>query len=583
MSFGFGFGFTKITAAIRAAFSPSSLFAANEPGVWFDPSDLSTLFQDAAGTTSVTAVEQPVGLMLDKSKGLVLGPELATNGTFDTDSGWTKTGSATISSGACQLGNGSAGAVYQAITFVPGKSYRVTITVAYTTGRCEIDTTTSGGTRVDYLSLPQTTGTTTFLFTAQGSAARLRISTRDSSVPVVSIDNISVRELPGNHAYQTTATSRPVLSARYNLLTKTEQFDDAVWAKINATTVGGDTDAPNGLQTSNAIIETSAAGNHYITYNINSTYGTTTEISCYAKTIPGSATNFLQIILPYNSLGGKTDASRIACFDLTEGTVAFSAIEMQASITDAGGGWWRCKVTKTPVQPTYVGKPIFALSKVSSTAFQSYTGDGTSGIYIWGASLVPANQAHLPYQRVNTATDYDTAGFPHYLRFDGVDDGMVTNTITPGIDKAQVFAGVRKLSDAVSVIADLGPGNTTGSLVTYVQNPTGYGFNSVGTSTAAAQASTGYGSPIINVLTGLGDISGDFVTLRINGTQAANNTLDQGTGNFLTYPLYIGRRGGTTFPFNGHLYSLIVRFGPNLPAATIENTEKYINTKTGAY
>lgn len=36
-------------------------------GAWFDPSDLSTLFQDAAGTIPVTAVEQPVGKMLDKS------------------------------------------------------------------------------------------------------------------------------------------------------------------------------------------------------------------------------------------------------------------------------------------------------------------------------------------------------------------------------------------------------------------------------------------------------------------------------------------------------------------------------------
>lgn len=36
-------------------------------GAWFDPSDLLTLYQDAAGTTPVTAVEQPVGLMLDKS------------------------------------------------------------------------------------------------------------------------------------------------------------------------------------------------------------------------------------------------------------------------------------------------------------------------------------------------------------------------------------------------------------------------------------------------------------------------------------------------------------------------------------
>lgn len=36
-------------------------------GAWLDPSDLSTLYQDAAGTTPVTAVEQPVGKMLDKS------------------------------------------------------------------------------------------------------------------------------------------------------------------------------------------------------------------------------------------------------------------------------------------------------------------------------------------------------------------------------------------------------------------------------------------------------------------------------------------------------------------------------------
>ena len=36
-------------------------------GCWLDPSDMSTMFQDAAGTIPVTAVEQPVGKMLDKS------------------------------------------------------------------------------------------------------------------------------------------------------------------------------------------------------------------------------------------------------------------------------------------------------------------------------------------------------------------------------------------------------------------------------------------------------------------------------------------------------------------------------------
>ena len=57
--------------------------AAANNGLLFDPSDMSTMYQDAAGTTPVTAVEQPVGLMLDKSRGMMLGPELVSNGTFD--------------------------------------------------------------------------------------------------------------------------------------------------------------------------------------------------------------------------------------------------------------------------------------------------------------------------------------------------------------------------------------------------------------------------------------------------------------------------------------------------------------------
>lgn len=47
-------------AIVRAIISENN-------GAWLDPSDLSTLYQDAAGTTPVTAVELPVGKMLDKS------------------------------------------------------------------------------------------------------------------------------------------------------------------------------------------------------------------------------------------------------------------------------------------------------------------------------------------------------------------------------------------------------------------------------------------------------------------------------------------------------------------------------------
>lgn len=64
MSFGFGFGFPKNYVA--ALFSPAQLFTGTTQGVWYDPSDITTLYRDAAGTLPVTAVEQPVGLMLDK-------------------------------------------------------------------------------------------------------------------------------------------------------------------------------------------------------------------------------------------------------------------------------------------------------------------------------------------------------------------------------------------------------------------------------------------------------------------------------------------------------------------------------------
>ena len=49
------------------SFLPTALFAASEKGVWYDPSDIFSLFQDVAGTIPVTASGQSVALMKDKS------------------------------------------------------------------------------------------------------------------------------------------------------------------------------------------------------------------------------------------------------------------------------------------------------------------------------------------------------------------------------------------------------------------------------------------------------------------------------------------------------------------------------------
>jgi D-alanyl-D-alanine carboxypeptidase len=53
--------------AIDDGWDFADLFTDGVSGAWLDPSDMSTLYQDAAGTTPVTAADQPVGRIEDKS------------------------------------------------------------------------------------------------------------------------------------------------------------------------------------------------------------------------------------------------------------------------------------------------------------------------------------------------------------------------------------------------------------------------------------------------------------------------------------------------------------------------------------
>jgi hypothetical protein len=56
-----------IGASGAPAFDPASLFTGGYVGGWYDPSDLSTLWQDSARTTPVTADGDPVWVIDDKS------------------------------------------------------------------------------------------------------------------------------------------------------------------------------------------------------------------------------------------------------------------------------------------------------------------------------------------------------------------------------------------------------------------------------------------------------------------------------------------------------------------------------------
>lgn len=485
-------GSRSLVAAIR------SLFAASEPGVWYDPSDLSTLFQDAAGTTPVTAVEQPVGLMLDKSKGLVLGPELVTNGTFDTDlTGWNQPAGAakmTWGSGAAVSSGTQMEAIIQPNVFTPGKFYEVLFDVTAISGGSLIlrHRNTDLGGPANTITTLSSPGSYSVLWQHPVGTTLNGLLFLSGSSTSCTIDNISVRELPGNHAYQTTATSRPVLSARVNQYLATETL---------------------------------------------TTQNVTTLAAQYRLSFEGTGTI---------TLSGSATGVYLAGLHLITCTAGTLTSTVSGSVTKAD-------------------------LRVAND----------------GANLPP-------YQRVNTSTDYDTAGFPHYLRFDGVDDWLVTNTITPGIDKAQVFTGVRKLSDtALGSLVELSSNYNTNLGGFLVSVPDG-----ANTRFSAAMSNGGNpynyayytdsAAPLTTVNTVTFDkaLSSDEITaIRKNGTnQSLTRPLNGNTtGNFLAYPLYIGRRGGTSLPFNGHIYSLIVRFGNNLPIKTIEQSEAWINGKTGAY
>jgi hypothetical protein len=394
-----------------------------------------------------------------------------------------------------------------------------------------------------------------------------------------SIDNISVKELPGNHATQGTIAARPTYSiepvgGRRNNITFSEQFDNSVWKFSNpgTTTIADQTSAPNSTLTADELREDTTTGTHRMfgySTGWTTTTGLTYTFSIYVK---ANGRTIIQLAPSGIGLGGGV------LFDLVAKTAGAGG-----AIQDVGSGWYRCSVTGTSPSGGLLN-PVLTLRDAAGV--ENYTGNGTSGIYIWGAQFETGSTA-TNYQRVTTQHDVTEAGVASvsYLYFDGAANFMVTPTITPGVDKAQVFAGVRKLSDATQmVIAELSVSLTTenGSFLLQSQANQGYTFGSKGTARADALAQT-YTAPITNVVTCIGDISGDISRIRVNGSQIAEVLTDQGTGNYLAYPLYIGRRAGTTAPFNGHLYSLITRFGANLDAPTIASTETYVAGKTGFY
>lgn len=178
------------------------LFANGEQGFFYDPNDLTTLYQDAAGTIPVTGAGQPVGLILDKSKRLELGGEIVTNS-------WTPNAVTITYSGNSLTflnANQSADLANNTGSIVAGKWYKGSFTVSdFVAGGVSFSVgATSQGTASDLAN-----GAYSFIFQATATGI-LQLRARFSAT-TLKVSNITLKELLGNHAYQTTSASRPIL------------------------------------------------------------------------------------------------------------------------------------------------------------------------------------------------------------------------------------------------------------------------------------------------------------------------------------------------------------------------------------
>jgi hypothetical protein len=195
---------------------------------------------------------------------------------------------------------------------------------------------------------------------ASGSAGNMSMKSFDDIVNFSRTSNATVTRSDGTIGY-----------APHNLLTFSEQFDNSFWVKDNTTVTANTTTAPNETSTADTVIENTANGLHRVySANVTGLIPNTYTFSCYVKA-NGRTWVALQI-------GGST------YFNLTgEGSVGSSTAGSSGTITHIGDGWYRCTTTRT-LTGTVVGAEVY-LATGNSTAV--YTGNGTSGVYIWGAQL----------------------------------------------------------------------------------------------------------------------------------------------------------------------------------------------------
>ena len=166
---------------------------------------------------------------------------------------------------------------------------------------------------------------------------------------------------------------------RTNLLPYSEYIGASDWLKANTTTQDNVVLSPEGFTNAARIIESAVSGSHQIYDGFSATSGQAYTLSFFAKK------NGRDIGV---GMASGIFGSNSTYFDLTNGAVVSTTSE-DAGIEDYGNGWYRCYVTNTANSS---GSP-FVYILLSNNANFNYTGDGTSGVYIYGIQVEAGSYA----------------------------------------------------------------------------------------------------------------------------------------------------------------------------------------------
>jgi hypothetical protein len=151
-----------------------------------------------------------------------------------------------------------------------------------------------------------------------------------------------------------------------NLVTYSEQFDNAAWTKNVSVTANAIT-SPDGTQNADKILENASNVQQWAYQSPSMTGAQTATI--YAK--KGER----------NYIAMATAGLDSSYFNLDTGVVVSSASGATASIENVGNGWYRCSVSS----PSIVGGTFFIVWISDNGTRTSYAGDSSKGVYVWGA------------------------------------------------------------------------------------------------------------------------------------------------------------------------------------------------------